>query len=200
MSESRSWIFTRSGAKFDVLDPKVEDVHLSDIVWSLSRVCRFNGHTRRFYSVAQHSLHTAELIYEWTGDRSLALSALLHDAAEAYTGDIARPIKRMFEDRFPGSFEELELGVELAIMARFNVSGPLDSSWSTIKQADDVMVATEIRDLMNTPASGSWSEDLEQPLERTITPMDAAEVRRKFTHTFMTWWVNDDRRLVDILC
>jgi hypothetical protein len=96
------WKLTRKGEAVDLVDPRPETISPADIAHSLSLQCRWGGHTREFYSVAQHSVHVAEtavLIAQTDGDYSaqeidqIRLAAILHDAHEAYTGDIATPIK-----------------------------------------------------------------------------------------------------------
>lgn len=68
---------------------KVEDIRLDDIAWALSNICRFGGHCHRPYSVAEHTLTVASLL-----PPHKKLFGLLHDAPEAYLGDVASPLKR----------------------------------------------------------------------------------------------------------
>ncbi len=91
MTRKGDYIATYTGKQFYPLDPRPEDVCLEDIAHSLSNLCRFTGHTDtdRFYSVAQHSVICSTIVAP-----EAALLALLHDAAEAYLGDISRPLKR----------------------------------------------------------------------------------------------------------
>lgn len=83
-----TWILTRSGRKFDLARPTADMVDPADIAHSLSMQCRFNGHTSRYYSVAQHSYLVADLV-----PAEDQLAGLLHDATEAYVGDLVRPLK-----------------------------------------------------------------------------------------------------------
>lgn len=83
-----AWIQTYSGSKFYPLDPRTDDVHITDIAHHLGMVCRFNGACTRFYSVAEHSYILSTLV-----DHEHAMHALLHDAAEAYIGDAVAPFK-----------------------------------------------------------------------------------------------------------
>lgn len=83
------WILTFSGERFYPFSPAPEEVKTKDIAHALANICRFNGHTRGFYSVAAHSVHVSRLV-----PPEFALEALLHDAAEAYVGDMVRPLKR----------------------------------------------------------------------------------------------------------
>lgn len=95
---------THSGKVLDLDFIKPEDVSIEDIVHSLSFQCRFNGHTRRFYSVAEHSLVLRDLVREESGIQNLKrrIAAMLHDAAECYLGDITKPVReRLYVWREP---------------------------------------------------------------------------------------------------
>lgn len=102
-------IQTRSGACIDLQNPDMTLFCIEDIAWALSNLCRFNGHTKAFYSVAQHSVLVSKVI-----PQAFALEGLLHDAAEAYLGDVTSPLKdllpayrgleAMFEDRLRAVF------------------------------------------------------------------------------------------------
>lgn len=74
-----------------------EDITIEDIAHSLAYQCRFNGHTKRFYSVAEHSVILSQLIEPKSEVQNLErrLCALLHDAAECYTGDITGPVRTL---------------------------------------------------------------------------------------------------------
>ena len=87
------WIQTFTGGRFYILDPREEEVDIFDIAHSLSMQCRYLGHAHNFYSVAQHSV----LLATWCREKGMSpesqFEALMHDAHEAYTGDIPKPIK-----------------------------------------------------------------------------------------------------------
>ncbi|MCQ4274544.1 phosphohydrolase [Stutzerimonas degradans] len=130
-----SWILTRTGQRFDLLAPRASQISTLDIAHALSQLCRFNGHTSRHYSVAQHSLLVASIV-----PAEHQLAALLHDATEAYVGDMTRPLKALLPD-----FSSIEHGIWLAICERFQLDPELPAC---IHEADMVALATERRDLM----------------------------------------------------
>ncbi|MDG9926150.1 MULTISPECIES: phosphohydrolase [unclassified Pseudomonas] len=140
-----SWILTRSGLKFDLANPTASMVDPADIAHSLSMQCRFNGHTNRFYSVAQHCYLVADLV-----PAEHQLAALLHDATEAYVGDLVRPLKEGMRDFANGMgteclYDLTERRVWIAICHRFDLDPHLPAC---VKHADLVALATEKRDLM----------------------------------------------------
>jgi len=107
-------IVTVSGNRINFLTPDPEMVSIIDIAYGLSNICRFAGHTRQYYSVAQHSVNVSLLIRP-----DLALEGLLHDAAEAYIGDVSSPLKQLLPE-----YREIEARVECAIREKFGIKGP----------------------------------------------------------------------------
>jgi uncharacterized protein len=106
---SHVYIWTVSGKKFHPFDPQPDEIDIGDIAHALSHQCRFTGHTRVFYSIAEHSLNVAAILPD-----ELKLAGLLHDASEAYLSDISRPIKQTLPD-----YRELEYRIEAAIASKF---------------------------------------------------------------------------------
>ncbi|MEM8849275.1 MAG: hypothetical protein AAGE03_04485 [Pseudomonadota bacterium] len=138
----------------NLADPNPAEIHLTDIARALSRVCRFNGHTDRFLSVAEHSVNCVEAFARWaSGDiftephlRDIARDVLMHDASEAYLGDIVSPLKGILPD-----YRVLEDRMEAAIAERFNLSG---SAPEWVKRVDLEMLALEKHALM--PDAPDW--------------------------------------------
>lgn len=87
-------ILTFSGRMVNPLDAKPSDICIEDVAHALSLVNRYTGHTKRAYSVAQHSLACVELAWRFGLSVEVRLAALLHDATEAYLNDIAAPLKQ----------------------------------------------------------------------------------------------------------
>lgn len=156
------WMQTFTGRAFWPLDPRVDEVDPIDVAHSLGHQCRYAGHTRRFYSVAEHCILMSLVM----PTRELALAALLHDAAEAYVVDVPRPLKR----HLPGyaQIEDRVLGV---VLQRFGVTferaplgvGGLLVLPREVKQADDRILLDERAQLM-APPPASWALEHLEPL------------------------------------
>ena len=151
------WILTASGRRFLLDAPRPEDVHPEDLAHALAHLCRFGGHTRVHYSVAQHSVLVASLV-----PPRLALAGLLHDAAEAYVGDCVGPLAH----RLP-EFRTVELRILEVIGERFGVPFA-DFRAAEIRHADAVALLTERASFL-PPSKEPWAEDL-----RGIRPLPGA--------------------------
>ena len=170
-------IQTVSGRWVDPLAPRPDDLDIEDIAQALSNQCRFGGHTRVFYSVAQHSAIVCDLVLERGADPETALAALLHDAGEAYLVDLPHPLKHRSELGPP--YRRAEARLEAAIQERFAV-GPLDPS---LKPLDRSLLATE-RALF-TSTDGRWPElDGFEPLDMDIEPWPAPRAKEEFLARF----------------
>ncbi len=112
-------MITSSGVIFNLMDPKMNDVRINDIAHNLSQQCRWNGSTRTYYSVAEHSIKVYEAYVMKVSlgndhSRKGALAALLHDAEEAYWGDIIQPIKDLYPE-----IEEKLVFLRIKIIEKF---------------------------------------------------------------------------------
>jgi len=165
------WIVTSTGVRFELLAPTVEMIHLEDIAHALSNVCRFGGHTHVHYSVAQHSVLASHLV-----PPADALYALLHDATEAYIGDMVSPLKQVIPQ-----FREVEHRLWSAICRRFELPEQMPVS---VKRADLMMLAREREDLL--PAGEPWAllEGVELPSE-PIRPWGQRRAEIEFMHRFL---------------
>lgn len=130
-------ILTSQGFEFNFTDVGglANCYDIDDIAHALSHLCRFTGHTREFYSVAQHSYHVSQIV-----PTQHALAGLLHDATEAYLGDVSSPLKKLLP-----AYQAIERIFEAQILESFGLAPTLPPE---VKQADAVMLATERRDLM----------------------------------------------------
>jgi hypothetical protein len=167
-------IALHSGGFFDLLNPSPEDVTIEDIATATANICRYTGHVSSFYSVAEHSVRCS---YEVPTE--LRMWALLHDATEAYIGDISRPLKQALEQVAPGVVSGIEARIMEAIAERFKLVGRTVPR--LVKQADNLLLATERRDLM--PETEPWP-GLPEPLYEPIEPWPADLARSAFLARF----------------
>lgn len=150
-----TWIQARYGHMLDLADPQPEDIDIRDIAYALAGMGRYCCHAVRLYSVAEHSFWVGRLLESDGEPRERVLAGLLHDAAEAYTGDATRPLKqalRKIEGVERSSFDRVSAAVEHAIDKRFGIQ-PYRST-PKIKSADMRMLAVEQKYLMVKPDTG----------------------------------------------
>ncbi|MEK2690823.1 HD family phosphohydrolase [Bdellovibrio sp. GT3] len=163
----KSWVITLSGNRFNILQPEPEAIKIEDIACALARQARFNGHTRFFYSVGQHSCLGAEV----SPTKDIALHMLFHDATEAYIGDLVSPVKALLPD-----FEIIESRIHWAISKKFNLDFPLPK---VVKQIDRRLLATEVRDLI-TKDLKSWNIADDEPFDFPIIPWPPEVTEARF--------------------
>lgn len=164
------WIQTFTGGQFFPMDPKAEEMSIEDIASALSKICRFNGHCNKFYSVAQHSVLVSQRV-----PPQFALEGLLHDAAEAYITDLPRPIKIGLDD-----YARAEQNIMRVVAERFNLCSYLMPE--SVKDVDEAMLATEKRDLMAKEPAPWTIEGL--PYSEVITPWTPEESEARFMERY----------------
>lgn len=148
MNRKGGWIQTYTGWQFWPLDPRPEDIDIVDIAHALAMKCRYGGHSRRFYSVAEHSVLVSRHL-----PVELALWGLLHDAGEAYLADVPRPVKPSLE-----GFEALESTVMAVVVQRFNLFPLIQPA--EVGRVDAALLADERPQVMRT-IDRDW--DLPEP-------------------------------------
>lgn len=172
MDRKGDWAQIYSGRKFWPVDPKSEEVDISDIAHSLALQCRFNGHCNYFYSIAQHSVLVSKIV-----SPEQALAGLLHDASEAYTGDIVLPLKKFL----PPEFKQIEKNIEKIIFEHFGIK---NVDHIEIKKADKIALFTEMRDLMKKPPA-KWDDvDSYPPHPDKIIPLNPEEAEKDFLRRY----------------
>ncbi|WP_312340214.1 hypothetical protein [Anaerospora hongkongensis] len=138
------WIETYTGIHFYPLDPRPEEIDITDIAHALSLICRFNGHCKHFYSVAQHSINVYNYLRtNFPTDLELQLTGLLHDASEAYIADVSRPVKPFLNGYH---------GVERRLMDTIFKAFDLKRGSLVVEEADNLVLHAEAMQLM----PGSW--------------------------------------------
>lgn len=148
---SYDYIGTFTNKKYHFLDPSVEEVCIEDIAQALSMNCRYSGHVKKFYSVAEHSVYISELILDKTGDYNKALAGLLHDASEAYLTDVPRPIKP-----FLSGYHQIETRAEKCIQEKFGVGEMCEYG----KHLDHHICGAEAKQLFKSVPE--WASDFEE--------------------------------------
>lgn len=200
------YIITASGKRFYLNDPKPEQVCIEDIAHALSVMPRFAGHTKQFYSVAQHCVEVSKLVERMTvsacrGDAltgmvdarktevrvsHAALRGLLHDAHEAYVGDMSTPLKSMLP-----AYKEIEGKAESAVFMAFlhntaiqQAPAHIREMCAAVKRADLIMLATERRDLM-PKTSDRWAVlDGVEPRKEFVSALGPTKAKALFLDRF----------------
>ena len=181
-------ITTWGGRLFNLADPQPDMVDIEDIAKALSCICRYTGHCNDFYSVAQHSILMANL--SEFGSFGTPLQRLLHDSAEAYINDIATPLKNYLltnnkfrSDKNTQPIRNTEKRILKVIGEALNVDL---SDLCLVKQADLIMLATEVRDLINPKGKRLFPEYIKRvrPVDYPITPWDWKFAYKMFLTTY----------------
>lgn len=150
------WMQTATGRQFWPLDPRADEIHIADIAAGLSKLCRYGGHCKRFYSVAEHSVLMAHAAPD-----GLHLAALMHDASEAYLSDVIRPIKRHLT-----GYVAIEAALEKVIARRFCLQWPMPAA---VKVLDERIVHDEkAQNMPPAPAVDPLTDATVPPLGVTI--------------------------------
>lgn len=148
--QTKTAINTASGDFFDYSNPEIHDFNIDDIATALSNLCRYGGHTSRFYSVAEHSILVSLAV-----PPEMALEGLMHDASEAYCVDVPSPLKRMLPE-----YIAIEDRVQKALFKFFNLQHPFSPE---VHEADKRLYLTERLQLDKGP-DALWFVD-KKPLD-----------------------------------
>jgi uncharacterized protein len=175
-------IMLASGGWFDLMDPWSSDFTIEDIAHGLGNQCRYAGQCSRFYSVAEHSLHVSDVV------DGFDLEALLHDAAEAFLGDITRPLKQLLPD-----YRRIEKNVEAAISKRFNLN---PDALQVVKEADLSVLAAEQAQIMPT-GTDEWATLAGiEPAPIRVKHLSPDEARKAFLQRFNQLSGHDRHQIV----
>ncbi|WP_181168649.1 MULTISPECIES: hypothetical protein [unclassified Mesorhizobium] len=162
---------TFTARQFWPLDARNDEVHIEDIAHSLSLQCRYAGHCKQFYSVAEHSVLIANWIW-WHGSAADALCGLLHDATEAYLVDMPRPVKRSLHE-----YRLHEAALWKVIAARYGLPGVMPD---VVHEADNRIIADELVNM----APMAWHAKHDDPLGVELQFWSPAEAEANFLATF----------------
>ena len=175
MSQGNSLIVTYTGRIIDPINPHPDDIAIEDIAHALANSCRWTGHVRKFYSVAEHSVRVATHL-----PQKLHLDGLLHDASEAYLSDLSRPIKQ--HSGLGYIYLEVEARLMQVISDKFLLDWPMHP---LVKDADNQLLWAEVRDLMPPMKDDrllQWST--ETTYKQIIEPWDPVRAEAMFLGFF----------------
>lgn len=147
---SRDWVQGLS-CRYEPLAFTEGMVRLTDIANALSNLCRYNGHTPTFYSVAEHSVLVAHRVKELGGDETAYAQALLHDASEAYMGDFVRPVKQLGMMK---AFRDLDDQIQATIYRRWNLP---ETMLDIVAKADNQLLYNEACYFWGDKCVAEWS-------------------------------------------
>jgi 5'-deoxynucleotidase YfbR-like HD superfamily hydrolase len=171
------YLQTVSGRWVNPFDPDPSQLDAGDIARALANQCRFGGHSRVFYSVAQHAVIVSELVEQRGGDVEDVFAALMHDATEAYLGDMPHPLKH--RSPLGAAFKQAEDHLERALRERFRIRADVPE----IKRADRALLATERRAF--SAEDWHWPElDGVEPLDVELTAWSPDEAAEAFARRY----------------
>lgn len=180
MEQTTSSISTVSGRFFDILKPEEYEYDIEEIAHALSNLCRYTGHTNRFYSVAEHSVLVSRIV-----PVGLSLVGLLHDASEAYLGDVSSPLKKLLPE-----YRAIEDRVQRAIAKHFGIEYPYPTE---VHEADKRVYWQERREIANCGVQDKlWHQDLSATRKVEAKGMAPHMARRMFLARFREITNNND--------
>lgn len=197
----KPWIQTHLGLAFDLAVPERSMVDVADVAHALGNICRYTGHTRRFYSVAQHCVLGARAIITGSVERTelarltvpqklLALQVLCHDAHEAYVGDVSSPLKWAIDHRGPAS-RPVDKRVQAVVLEALGVRPVFANE---VKEADIRMLMTEKAQLLGTPPE-PWAFDA-PPYRGVISPWSPSRAQEEWVWAWCALTGEDLRLLM----
>lgn len=178
-----SYITTFTGKHFDFIDTAPKDIDIKDIAHALSLICRANGHTRFFYSVAQHSISCYKEAETRGLSHRIQLGCLLHDSSEAYMSDVTRPIKSKLTE-----YLKIEDKLQNMIWSYF-IGEPLtDAEKKIIFQIDDEILSYEFIHLLPESISDDYKRIISNPVLEFMSP---TVIENEFIYLTQKLSVND---------
>lgn len=189
---------TVSGRLVDLAMPGPAAIAIRDIAHHLALINRFSGATALPYSVAQHSVVVAKIAEQVSDHPLLALQALLHDAHEAFTGDLTTPFKAALGEAAAGILHKIQQGLDTIIHVALGIPLPGSKDSGLIKFFDRKAFATEWRDML----SGQCPMD-SIPANFSVRPIPWHMAEEKFLKEFarlsMLAGINDPKAFTPTL-
>ena len=181
MQQTESCISTVSGRFFDLLAPEDYEYDISEIGHALSHICRYTGHANKFYSVAEHSVLVSRIV-----PSHLSLCGLLHDASEAFVGDVSSPLKKLLPE-----YKKIEEAIQKSIANYFNLPYPFPKE---IHEADKRMYWQERQSIADNGIRDKlWHQDLRATRKVEALGMSPTMANRMFMARYYEIMKNDTR-------
>lgn len=181
MTQTKSSISTVSGRFFDLLKPEDYQYDIEEIATALSNICRYTGHVEKFYSVAEHSVLVSHLV-----PSKLALTGLLHDASEAFCGDVSSPLKRLLPE-----YKAIEDRVQQSIADYYGLPYPFPPE---IHEADKRMYWNERATVAPGPKDTLWHTEFRAARKVQASGMTPIMAKRMFLKRFKEITQTDGER------
>lgn len=162
------YTFTHTKTKFEYLNPRPETVLIEDIAHALSQICRFTGHTSRFFSVAQHSVLVSNFV-----SKENALWGLLHDAPEAYVNDVSSPLKKLIN----GNYEVIHDHIMSIICQKFGLA---KKEPAEVKIIDRMVTVNELWTFIDN----TYQEEGIRPLWNNLKAWSSVMAKEEFLKRF----------------
>ena len=170
MQQTPSCISIIGGDFFDILSPETSEYSIETIASALSMICRYTGHVDKFYSVAEHCVHVSYAITE-----KYALEGLLHDASEAFVGDVSSPLKKLLPN-----YKKIEENIQKDICSRFGLIYPLPED---VHKADKQLYWSERK--MIAPAKDTlWHGEFRSSRKVEPEGWSPSKAKRKFLNRY----------------
>lgn len=182
--KGKDWMMTFTGRRVLPLDVHVEDVDILDIAHSTAMQVRYNGHVKRFYSVAEHMVHISAAILQATGDRVAATQGLIHDGQETYQGDMIRPVKNSLKRNYD-QWEAMEARTQASIAAALGVPYPFHP---IVGEYDKRIIANEKAELFGPEKPWGWDHEPLDIIIRCWDPVMAKLMYLKQWGTLTSEW------------
>lgn len=172
-------IETFSGEAYDFAAPMPDMIHFDDIRQALSNMCRFAGHTRVFYSVAEHSVLVSKILQRQGEGRLMQIAGLLHDSHEAYVWDAPRPFKPLLGSDFAKYAKLADYAISQKLLG--NSAGAAGFHFPEIKAADNIALCAEREELM-TAGPDEWERGYEDvpPLPEGLAVRGLEPIRASY--------------------
>lgn len=170
-------IETFSGRFVDISDPRSENIYLEDIAHALANICRYGGHCATFYSVAEHAVFVSKRLERKGYSRETQLYGLHHDDAEAFLGDIPRPIKPLLGRIYKAMTYAMDRAICDALEVPYDDFVLDGFHTNEVKNADNWALFVEARYLLPSQGKHWWEGDqgaaawgLDPQPTRIVTP------------------------------